>query len=86
MLKQVLYGQLTPPCVSLATEEGLSQEQAFRKLPAPVELPVLHMTLSHPGVYLHEIQTELLELLGVDVSIYLQVLKSSWIYQTEDEI
>ena len=72
--------------MSLATEEGLSQEQAFRKLTAPVELPVLHMTLSHPGVYLHEIQTELLELLGVDVSIYLQVLKSSWIYQTEDEI
>ena len=67
MLKQVLYGQLTPPCVSLATEEGLSQEQAFRKLPAPVELPVLHMTLSHPGVYLHD-QTELLELLVVDVS------------------
>ena len=67
MLKQVLYGQLTP-CVSLATEEGLSQEQAFRKLTAPVELPVLHMTLSHPGVYLHEIQTELLELLVVDVS------------------
>lgn len=74
MLEQVLYRQLTR--LSSLGESGYvrlekkayPQEQAFPKLTAPAELTILHMTLSHPGIHLHEIQTELLELLGVDAS------------------
>ena len=35
----------------------------------PVELTILHVVLSRPGIYLREIKSELLELAGVDVSL-----------------
>ena len=40
-----------------------------RKLTRPVELTILHVVLSRPGIYLREIKSELLELAGVDVSL-----------------
>lgn len=40
-----------------------------RKLTRPVELSILYVVLSHPGIYLCEIKSELLELTGVDVSL-----------------
>lgn len=44
------------------------RDRAFRKLTPPIELTILHLVLSRPGIYLHEIQTELLQLMGADVS------------------
>ena len=43
--------------------------QSLRKLTRPVELSILHVVLSHPGIYLREIKSELLELTRVDVSL-----------------
>ncbi len=44
------------------------REQAFRKPTAPLELTILHLVLGQPGIYLREIQAELLEATGADVS------------------
>ena len=44
----------------------------FRELGSeakPVELSILHIVLSHSGIYLHEIQSELLEMVGVSISL-----------------
>ena len=35
--------------------------QSLRKLTRPVELSILHVVLSHPGIYLREIKSELPE-------------------------
>lgn len=50
-------------------KKAYPREQANRKLTTPVELTILHVVLSHPGIYLREIQTELLELTGTDVCL-----------------
>lgn len=42
--------------------------QQHRKLTKPVELVILHLVLSTPGIYLREIQKEIFEILGADVS------------------
>ena len=44
------------------------KDKAFRRLTTPLELTVLHSVLQHPGNYLREIQTELFELTGADIS------------------
>ena len=40
-----------------------------KKLSKPVQLTVLHLVLGRPGIYLWEIQQELMWLFGVDVSV-----------------
>ena len=45
------------------------QEQAYRKLTKPLELIILHLVLDRPGIYLREIQQELLETTGADLSL-----------------
>lgn len=40
------------------------KEQCFRKLTQPLELIILHVVLSCPGIYLREIQNELWEVTG----------------------
>ena len=44
------------------------QERAFRKLTPSLELTVLHLVLSNPGIYLREIQKALYESTGAEVS------------------
>ena len=44
------------------------RKQCFRKLTEPLELMILHSVLSSPGVYLREIQNELWEITGAEVS------------------
>ena len=45
------------------------KERAFRKLTASCQLLIYHLVLQRPGIYLCEIQRELLDLLLVDVNI-----------------
>ena len=52
-------------------------EQSFRKITKPAEFFILQLVLDRPGIYLREIQNELLHELGVDVTesaicVYLQ--------------
>ena len=35
--------------------------RAYNKLTTPLELMIVHLVLKHPGIYLHEIATELLD-------------------------
>ncbi len=44
-----------------------AKEKAYRKLTTPVILMILHLVLTKPGIYLHEIQTEVSSTLLVDV-------------------
>ena len=44
------------------------RERAFRKLTAPLELTIIHLVLSRPGIYLREIQEELCETMGAEIS------------------
>ena len=44
-------------------------ENAFRKLTDPAQLLILHLVVNKPGIYLHEIQRELLLMLMVEVNI-----------------
>ena len=44
------------------------KERAFRKLTTPAQLLILHLCLSRPGIYLREIQGELLSVLEIDVN------------------
>ena len=45
------------------------KERAFRKLTTPCQLFIYHLVLERPGIYLLEIQRELLDLMLVDVNI-----------------
>ena len=45
-----------------------SRSELFQKLTPPLELHVLHSVLMNPGIYLREIQEDLYETTGVDVS------------------
>ena len=45
------------------------KERAFRKLTDSCQLLIYHLVVQRPGIYLHEIQSELLNVLLVDVSI-----------------
>ena len=45
------------------------KENASRKLTAPAQLFILHLTLEKPGVCLNEIQIELWDFLQIDVNI-----------------
>ena len=44
------------------------KDKAFRKLSVPAQLLILHLVAQRPGIYLHEIQGELKNLLLLDVS------------------
>ncbi len=44
-------------------------DQAFRKLTLPLQYMISHMVLMRPGVFLHEIQRELLEETGTKVNL-----------------
>ena len=63
------------PTVKLFNETGqvskraYSREHAYRKLTQPLELLIL---LDRPGIYLREIQKELLETTGADLKADLQ--------------
>jgi len=46
-----------------------SSSSPAQKLTKPVELSILHIVLRHPGIYLREIQSELLEIIGVNISL-----------------
>ena len=45
------------------------KESAARKLFNPAQLFILHLVIKQPGIYLYEIQSELSDLLGIEVSI-----------------
>ena len=44
-------------------------EKAHRKLTPPVQLLILHLVIKRPGIYLREIQEELVNTLHVDVDV-----------------
>lgn len=44
-------------------------ERAFRKLTIPVQLFIMQLVVHNPGVFLHEIQSQLQDTLLVDVNI-----------------
>ena len=50
------------------SKKAYPQEKSFRKLTPPLELMVLHLALNRPGIYLREIQSELLATTGAEVS------------------
>ena len=50
------------------TKRPYPKERAFRKLTTPCQLLICHLVVQRPGIYLHEIQSELLNVLLVDVS------------------
>lgn len=43
--------------------------RAYNKLTTPLELMIVHLVLKRPGIYLHEIATELLETTGASLSL-----------------
>ena len=45
------------------------KEQSSRKLTAPVQLLILNLIISNPGIYLHEIQKEIESALQVEVTV-----------------
>ena len=48
-------------------KKGYPHERAFRKVTAPLELTIIHLVLSRPGIYLREIQVELREAMGAEI-------------------
>ena len=52
----------------LVTKRGYPKECLPRKLTEPVQLYILLLVLSKPGIYLHEMQKQVLELTGVELS------------------
>lgn len=50
------------------TKRSYPKERAFRKLTKPCTLLILNLVLQRPGIYLHEIQRELKDLLLLNVS------------------
>ena len=55
------------------------KERAYRKLSSPAQLLVLHLVIQKPGIYLHEVQKELINTLQleVDISTICRYLKES---------
>ena len=51
------------------TKRCYPKERAFRKLTTPCKLLISHLVVQRPGIYLHEIQRELEDLLLLNVSI-----------------
>ena len=45
------------------------KNRAFRKISLPVQLFIIHLIMSHPGIYLREIQTQIQNTLLLDVDI-----------------
>ena len=45
------------------------KENAYRKLTKPAQLLIMHLILKKPGIYLHEIKSEILETLFIDISV-----------------
>ena len=52
----------------LVTKRGYPKECLPRILTEPVQLYILHLVRSKPGIYLHEMQKQVLELTGVELS------------------
>jgi len=50
-------------------KEIRSSGSLAQKLIKPVELSILHIVLSHPGIYLREIQSKLIEMVGVSITL-----------------
>ena len=46
-----------------------SKEKAFRKLSTPAQLLILGLVVKKPGIYLHEIQEDLHNMLLLDVDL-----------------
>ena len=44
------------------------KDSAPRKLSNPAQLFILHLVIKQPGIYLHEMQRELSDFLGIEVS------------------
>lgn len=55
------------------------KDKAFRKLTTPAQLHILNTVIAKPGIYLHEIQQELLDVLqfSVDISTICRFLHSN---------
>ena len=43
--------------------------RVFKKLTAPLELTILHLVLERPGIYLQEIASEFLDVMGAEISL-----------------
>ena len=50
------------------SKRSYPKERAFRKITTPAQFLILHLCLSKPGIYLREIQEEVLSVLEVDVN------------------
>ena len=50
------------------TKREYPKECLPRKLTEPVQLYILHLVLSKPGIYLHELQKQVFEVTGVELS------------------
>lgn len=45
------------------------KEKSFRKLISPAQLLILQLVIDRPGIYLREIQTELLNVLAISIDV-----------------
>ena len=48
-------------------KKGYPHERVFRKLTVPLDLTIIHLVLSCPGIYLKEIQVELREAMEAEI-------------------
>ena len=51
------------------TKKAYPKDKAFRMLTSPAQILILTLILNKPGIYLHEIQMELVDLLELEVNI-----------------
>ena len=62
-------------------KQAYPSERAFRKLTLPVQMLVFHLVIQKPGITLREIQSELLDVLAVDVNESTLCAKNGFTYQ-----
>jgi len=58
---QLLYSTGT------VSKRDYPKDSTARKLSNPAQLSILHLVIKQPGIYLHEIQRELSDFLGIEV-------------------
>ena len=56
-------------CTGSVTKKNYPTDKAFRKLAYPAQILILNLVVSRPGIYLIEIQMELLNILMIEVDI-----------------
>ena len=51
------------------TKKTYTKDRTYRKLTTPAQLLVLHLVIERPGVLLHELKKELLEVLMLEINV-----------------